>query len=156
GYADIYGGIFSPFAFNELAGDAPRGRRVGRHARAEASTSSARNPSGELSGQIAQMCGADTKEVAGWPVGRMRQLLAPNGQQLLDLEDLADASMKAAQIIKAACPTSVALTPTGRLAAMQQRIEAMMQAVDAVRGPLDTFYNSLNDEQKAKLNATNQ
>jgi LTXXQ motif family protein len=47
----------------------------------------------------------------------------------------------------------VAFTPAGRLAAMEQRIEAMEQAVAAVRGPLDTFYGSLTDEQKAKFGA---
>src|SRR5262249_39085310 len=34
--------------------------------------------------------------------------------------------------------------------------EAMEQAVETVRVPLDTFYGSLTDEQKAKFNAANQ
>jgi hypothetical protein len=156
GYGDIYGGMFSPYGFNDLAGYLPSGRSRGRRARAEASISSSQNPSQAPSAQIAQMCGDDTKEVAGWPIDRIRQLVSPNDQQRMALDDLADASVKAAQIIKTACPTSVAFTPTGRLAAMQQRIEAMIQAVDVVRGPLETFYGSLMDEQKAQLNAANQ
>jgi LTXXQ motif family protein len=59
-------------------------------------------------------------------------------------------------ISNTACPTSVAFTPTGRLAGMQQRIEAMEQAVDVVSGPLDRFYGALTDEQKAKLNSADQ
>jgi hypothetical protein len=102
------------------------------------------------------MCGDDTKEVAGWPIDRIQQLVSPDDQQRGALDDLSDASMKAAQLIKTACPTSVAFTPTGRLAAMEQRIEAMQQAVDVVRGPLDKFYGALTDEQKAKLNSANQ
>jgi hypothetical protein len=39
---------------------------------------------------------------------------------------------------------------------MEQRLEAMDQAVATVREPLDRFYGSLTDEQKAKFNATNQ
>jgi len=144
GYGDIYGGVFSPFGYNDLAGYLPGGQSGGRRTR---STPSA---------QIAQMCGDDTKEVAGWPIDRIRQLVSPNDQQGVALDDLADASVKAAQIIKTACPTSVAFTATGRLAAMQQRIEAMEQAVEVVRGPLDTFYGALTDEQKAKLNAANE
>jgi hypothetical protein len=143
GYADIYGGLFSPFAFNELTGYLPSARR-GR--------SNGTTPSTAL----AQMCGDDTKEVAGWPIDRIQQLVSPDDQQRAALNDLTDASMKAAQIIKTACPSSVAFTPTGRLAAMQQRIEAMEQAVDVVRQPLDRFYGSLTDEQKAKLNSANQ
>ncbi len=102
---------------------------------------------------VAQMCGDDTREVAGWPVDRVSELVAPDERQRALLDDLAAASVKAAQIIKNGCPTSVAFTPTGRLAAMQQRVEAMQQAVDAVRGPLDAFYGSLTEDQKAKFNA---
>ena len=147
GYSDIYGGLFSPFGYNDLAGYASGGRSRGRHVRSEASISS---------DQIAQMCGDDTKDVADWPIDRIRQLVSPNDQQRTALDDLADASLRAAQIIKTACPTSIAFTATGRLAAMQQRIEAMEQAVDVVRGPLGAFYGALTDEQKAKLNAANE
>jgi len=144
GYGDIYGGLFSPFAYSDLAGYLPNGRSGGRRARSSPAE------------QIAQMCGDDTKEVAGWPIDRIQQLVSPNDQQRVALDDLADASVKAAQIIKTACPTSVAFTPTGRLASMQQRIEAMVQGVDVVRRPLDSFYGALTDEQKAQLNAANQ
>jgi len=143
GYGDIYGGLFSPFAFNDLTGYLPAGRRT---------RSNGTTPSTAL----AQMCGDDTKEVAGWPIDRIQQLVSPDDQQRMALDDLASASMNAAQIIKTACPASVAFTPTGRLAAMQQRIEAMEQAIDVVRGPLEKFYGALTDEQKAKLNSANQ
>ena len=55
--------------------------------------------------------------------------------------------------IKAACPTTIALTASGRLASMQQRIEAMIAGVATVQPPLDKFYGLVNDEQKARLNA---
>jgi hypothetical protein len=145
GYGDIYGGLFSPFDFDDLAAYLPSGGRRGRSTAAAASTQIA-----------AQMCGDDTRQVADWPISRIRQLVSPDDQQSMALDDLADASLKAAQIIKDACPTSVAFTPTGRLAAMQRRIEAMQQAVDVVRGPLDRFYGALTDEQKAKLNSADQ
>jgi hypothetical protein len=147
GYSDIYGGLFSPFGFGDLAAYLPSGPSDGRRARSTVASSS----------QIAaQMCGDDTKQVAGWPIDRIQQLVSPDERQHMALDELADASMKAAQIIKTACPTSAVFTPTGRLAAMQQRIEAMEQAVEEVQGPLDTFYGDLTDEQKAKLNAANQ
>src|SRR5215471_5780513 len=91
GYSDIYGGLFSPFGYNDLAGYASGGRSRGRHVRSEASISS---------DQIAQMCGDDTKDVADWPIDRIRQLVSPNDQQRTALDDLADASLRAAQIIK--------------------------------------------------------
>jgi len=157
GYDDIYGGIFPPVGFDDLTGSLASSQPRGRRSRSVASIPSDQNVPGQaLSGQIAQMCGDDTKEVAGWPIDRMQQLVAPDDQQRMALDDLANASVKAAQIIKTACPTTVAFTPTGRLAAMQQRIEAMLQAADSVRGPLERFYGALTDEQKAKLSAANQ
>jgi len=146
GYGDIYGGLFSPFAFDDLTAYTPTGRSR-RLARSNVTTPSA---------AITQMCGDDTKAVADWPIDRMQQLVSPDDRQRMALDDLADASMRAAQIVKTACPNSVAFTPTGRLAAMQQRIEAMQQAIDVVRGPLEGFYGTLTDEQKAKLDSANQ
>jgi hypothetical protein len=57
------------------------------------------------------------------------------------------------QAIRSACPTQVASTAPGRLAAMQQRIEAMISAVALVRPPLEKSYGLLDDEQKTRLNA---
>jgi hypothetical protein len=143
GYGDIYGGLFSPFGAGELAGFVPGAGGV----------APAASP---LFGQIRQMCGEDTRSIADWPIARIRQLVGPDEQQRVLLEDLATASLKAAQTTRAACPSAAALTPTGRLAAMQVRLEAMIQAVDIVRPPLDKFYDSLNDEQKARLVAVEQ
>jgi len=172
GYNDIYGGMFSPFGYQDLAGYLPgaagsvaaSGRTRRGRSETTASLQSGQNPAGQpsgqagqsLSGQIAQMCGDDTREVAGWPIERIQQLIMPTDAQRMGLDELANASVRAAQIIKTACPTSVAFTPTGRLAAMQQRIEAMAQAVDVVRSPLERFYGTLTDEQKAQLNAASQ
>jgi hypothetical protein len=144
GYGDIHGGLFSPFAFADLAPYLPNGPSSVRHARATGAPPTS---------AITQMCGDDAKEVAGWPVDRIRELVSPDDQQRKALDDLADASVKAAQIIKRGCPAAVAFTPTGRLAAMEHRIAAMQQAVETVRGPLDTFYGALTDEQKAKFAA---
>ena len=69
------------------------------------------------------------------------------------LDDFANASLRAAQAIKEACPTTISFVPTGRMDAMQKRIAGMVQGIDIVRPPLDKFYNSLTEEQKARLDA---
>jgi hypothetical protein len=46
----------------------------------------------------------------------------------------------------------VSFTPTGRLDEMQHRLQGLVQAVDIVSPPLTKFYDSLNDEQKARFN----
>jgi hypothetical protein len=99
------------------------------------------------------MCGQDTQDIAGLPIDRIQQAINPDDEQRKALDDLANASVKAAQTIKDACPSQVASTAPGRLAAMQTRLEAMISAVQIVEPPLDHFYGLLNDEQKARLNA---
>ena len=50
------------------------------------------------------------------------------------------------------CPTYRALTPVGRLQAMEQRLDAMLHAVQTVQPALEKFYASLGDEQKERFN----
>jgi hypothetical protein len=99
------------------------------------------------------MCGQDSQDIAGLPIDQFQRAIQPTDAQRAALDDLANASLKAAQDIKAACPTDIALTAPSRLAAMQQRIEAMITAVATIQPPLETFYGLLSDEQKARLAA---
>ena len=135
GYRDIYAAIFTPYGEDELERYmAPsRNRRYGRV------------PS------LAKICGDDAGEVASLPIEQVRQAIQPTDEQRVALGDLSNASVEAAQIIRAACPTEVALTPAGRLAAMQRRLEAMEAAVTKIRPSLEKIYEQLEDEQKAKL-----
>ena len=102
---------------------------------------------------LAQMCGDDSRAIAGLPIDQIAGAVQPTDTQFAALDDLGNASMTAAQNIRAACPAQMVLTAPGRLAAMQQRIEAMIAAVATVRPPLEKFYGLLDDEQKARFNA---
>ena len=158
GYNDIYAGVFAPYGYDDLAAYLPPGDggpgggsqvTVGR-ARGAATAPTA------TSGHLAPLCGDDSREIAGLPIDRIEQVIQPNDSQRAALDELANASVKAAQDIKAACPNQISLTAPGRLAAMQQRIEAMISAVETVQPPLQKFYDLLNDEQRARLNALAQ
>jgi hypothetical protein len=140
GYPDIYAGIFAPYGYDDLAGYmAQRGRGRGR---GHGSVPS-----------LAQMCGDDSRDVAGLPIDQIQEAIQPNDAQRAALDELANASIQAAQTIRSACPTQVASTAPGRLATMQLRIEAMISAVALVRPPLEKSYGLLDDEQKTRLNA---
>jgi hypothetical protein len=152
GYNDIYAGMFAPYGYDDLTGYLPTGSGGNRAGSTQASTATT-NP---VPDQLTQMCGDDSRDIAGLPIDRIQQAIAPNDAQRAALDDLANASVKAAQGIKAACPTQISLTAPARLAAMQQRIEAMIAAVGTVQPPLDTFFGLLNDEQKARLTALGQ
>jgi hypothetical protein len=140
GYGDIYGALFSPYGFDDLAGFAPAPSRPAQPASASQPT------------QWSAMCGSDAQAV-DLPIERISAAVSPTDQQRAALDALANASVQAAHVVKSACPSDVAYTPTGRLDTMQHRVDAMVQAVALVRAPLDAFYASLTDEQKARLNA---
>ena len=56
-------------------------------------------------------------------------------------------------MLKEACPSGQLLTPPARLAAVGNRLGVLVQAIKIVRAPLDSFYASLSDEQKANFDA---
>ena len=113
---------FRPYGYDDLAGYLPPG--------VNGSQPASGAPLRPTSDQLAQMCGEDSREIAGLPIDQIQQAIQPNDAQRAALDDLANASVKAAQDIKAACPTQIALTAPARLASMQQRIEAMIAAVE--------------------------
>jgi hypothetical protein len=153
GYDDIYAGLFVPYGYQDLTGYLPRyaSRSPGRSGQARAGAAPA-----ATGGPLAQMCGEDSRDIAGLPVDQFQRAVQPDDAQRAALDDLANASVKAAQDIKAACPTEIALTAPSRLAAMQRRIEAMIGAVATVRPPLEKFYGLLSDEQKERITALGQ
>jgi hypothetical protein len=151
GYGDIYAGIFAPYGYDDLAGYLPQD--AGSNPNDLQQTAPAPGAPAAVPDQLTQMCGADSRDIAGLPIDQFQQAIQPTGAQSAALDDLANASVKAAQDIKAACPTDIALTAPSRLAAMQKRIEAMIIAVQLVQPPLEKFYDLLSDEQKARLTA---
>jgi hypothetical protein len=145
GYNDIYAGVFAPYGYDDLMGYLPpSGSQV-----AAGRVSGAR---AEMPNQLAQLCGEDSRGIAGLPIDQIQQSLQLNDAQRAALDELANGSVKAAQEIKAACPTQIALTAPARLAVMQQRIEAMIAGVGTVQPALQKFYDLLDDEQRARLN----
>lgn len=155
GYGDIYAGMFAPYGYDDLTGYLPQ--YASTNPRGTGSTTGQASPAAATpnaeTGALTQMCGDDSRDIAGLPIDQVQQTIQPNDAQRAALDDLANASAKAAQGIKAACPTDVALTAPSRLAHMQQRIEAMIAAVEIVQPPLEKFYGLLSDEQKLRLTA---
>jgi len=135
GYADIYEGIFSPYDYNEYV------QGPSAPARMTALTQS-----------VAQSCTQEAAEVTGWPIDQIQTAVEPSEQQSALLDALGNAIVKAGDVIKSHCPTTVSFTPTGRIAEMQERLEGLVAAVNIVEPPLTKFYDALSDEQKARFN----
>jgi LTXXQ motif family protein len=137
GYVDIYAAIFAPYGYGDLARYLARSR--GRK--------HDRMPS------LAEMCGDEKGVIADAAIDQIRQAIQPNDEQRAALDELASASGEAAKTIRATCPTQVASTASGRLAAMQLRLEAMSAAIARIRTPLQKLYELLDDEQQKRLMA---
>ena len=150
-YDDVYEGIFGAYALGyggTYAAVGPPSGYGGSYARGGYARGSAGGRSVE-----ADLCSGQTAGLTDWPIERIAQTVEPNDVQRAVLDELKDATARALEILKAACPTALPSTPTGRIEAMRQRLDAMLQAVRTVRPVVEKFYQSLNDEQKARFNA---
>src|SRR5215471_18959514 len=102
---------------------------------------------------LTRFCDEKTPGVTDLPIDRIAQAVQPTPAQRAALDELKDASLKAAEGLKVNCPTYQTLTPTGRVEAMEKRLDATLTAVKTVQPALAKFYNSLSDEQKARFNS---
>ena len=101
----------------------------------------------------ADLCSGPVAGLASWPIEHIAKTVEPDETQRALLNDLKAATAQALDTLKASCPTELPNTPGGRIEAMHARLVAMLQTVRTVRPALEKFYQSLNDEQKARLNA---
>src|SRR5215469_11564619 len=152
-FDDVYQGIYGGYAPQYYAPDdvyayagAPASSAV------YSSATGVSRPSAALAGG-SQICSGQTQGLTDFPIERIAQQVNPDQHQQALLDDLKAATIKAVNILQAACPNELPSTPTGRLTAMRSRVEAMQQAVQVVRPALDAFYSSLSDEQKERFNA---
>jgi len=104
---------------------------------------------------VRQLCQEPGSGITAWPFREIERELDLDRDQKAMLDDVRAAASKAVEIFKASCPAENAypLTPPGRLRAMTARLQATLEAVETVRPPLERFYDSLSDEQKARFNA---
>jgi hypothetical protein len=135
GYDDIYAGIFSPYDYEPYVQGPQAPARMAA-----------------LTQGMKQACDNEAAEVTNWPIDQIQQVVAPNDRQKALLNDFSNAVVKASNDITTHCPASVAFTPVDRLGQMEVRLQGLIGAVNIIEPPLTTFYDSLNDEQKARFN----
>jgi hypothetical protein len=97
-------------------------------------------------------CGSQKAGLSNLATERIEQAVQPDDVQSAALDRLEEATQKAVDRLRDACPTTTPLTPVGRLEIMQKRLEALIEAANTVRPALEDFYASLSNEQKAKFN----
>ena len=110
---------------------------------------------GAAAANIAPACGPNNA-VPLIALDQINAAVQPDAKQQTALAALRAAAGNADDAILASCPKSAPLTPTGRLDAVKARLQAMANGVDLIKPPLQDFYASLSDEQKAKFDALTQ
>ncbi len=106
--------------------------------------------------QNAKSCDEGKPGLSTLPIEKIADVVKPTDDQQAGLKQLQDATTKAVSVLQAACPEDVPLTPPGRLAAMETRLQAMVEAAKTVKPALESFYASLNNEQKARFDRISQ
>jgi hypothetical protein len=138
------------FCCSAMAQPAAPGSKPGEYGWA---ASSMMGPGMMGGGNMAFMCSPRSAGMAEWRINRIEAAIKPNDAQKSALGELRAASTKAAASIAAACAAEVPKSSTERLALMEKRMEALLQAIKTVRPSFDTFYNTLEADQKARLDA---
>jgi hypothetical protein len=119
----------------------------------EAKTASVSNkPETQGAGNDQANCGDPKPGLANLPIEKIEDAVKPSEAQEAKLKELETATNDAVGILQAACPDDVPMTPPGRLDAMAKRLKAMVEAANTVKPSLDSFYGSLDNEQKARFN----
>jgi LTXXQ motif family protein len=147
-----YGGSPNIYYENPRSGGYSVAARGGNAARTEQADREALT---ETDTAAVESCTGLAPGVTNLPIDQIRQTVHPTADQEAALDDLSAASTLASDVIKSSCPSSVPLTPIGRLDAAEQRLDATIKAIQVVRSPLEKFYEALNDEQRQQFNAMN-
>jgi uncharacterized coiled-coil protein SlyX len=142
GYDSI---VAAAFAASDADRRAQRNRPAGNQVSDAASPATAPLASADLCGSTPAAADADGL------IERIERLIEPSASQRDALEQLRAALAQTIERINATCPAAAPATLTQRLAAVQGRIWAMHDALFTLRLPLESFYNSLTDEQQRRL-----
>jgi hypothetical protein len=102
------------------------------------------------SGAAARACYASAQLAPQWPADQIARAVRLNKDQQTGLATLNETSLQMSQLMMGACPRSMPIT-LARLDATLDWIDAMLFAGVNTAVAVDTFYGSLNDEQKARL-----
>jgi hypothetical protein len=160
GYDDLFAGVLLPYALVAQEGGYGYGGYAyapGRPAVAAAPQSAA-GPSGGAPAptSVSQLCVSAQSLAGGAAIDPIAKAVQPNADQGAKLDALKTAEADAEKTLAGSCSQQAPTTAVARLDAVQARLQAMIQAANTVGGPLNDFYASLNDEQKAAFNALGQ
>ncbi len=96
-------------------------------------------------------CAQQGAEMQNWPFDSIVKIASPDDNQREALGQLRDMAKSTADTLISNCPREIPLAPTARFDAVDQAIDAAIASFNTVQPVLQTFYGTLDDEQKARL-----
>jgi hypothetical protein len=108
---------------------------------------------GETPVIAAQICHMQAEAASARTAARIRAAVAPTPEQEAPLRTLTETSAGMAKLAVASCPAEPPANALARFDAVLTRLDAMLYAIVVVTTPLDVFYGSLSDDQKARFDA---
>jgi hypothetical protein len=97
------------------------------------------------------LCNPRAAPLAGRGVDQIEKLLRPAGPQRTALDELREAAVKATDLSSATCPRTIPNNSRERLAFMEQRLASLERATAMLSKSFDKFYETLSEEQKARI-----
>jgi hypothetical protein len=117
----------------------------------EAATRLPAGPLGTLMRDLTSDCDRQLLELKNLPTDSIAKIIEPDNAQANALKDVRKVAEGTATALAATCPRQDPATPPLRLAAAERGIGAVEAAMEQLQPPLETFYQSLRDEQRARL-----
>jgi len=111
---------------------------------------------GGVMGRSEMMCGPRLAGMVAEHLAWIEETVVPTEAQRPSFEALKATAERAREVMRAACSSPSGDTLPERLDAMQDRLEAMLQAMTIVRPAFTSFYGTLDDAQKSRLDAGRQ
>ncbi|MDQ2079258.1 Spy/CpxP family protein refolding chaperone [Xanthobacteraceae bacterium Astr-EGSB] len=108
---------------------------------------------GEAPVIAAQICHMQAQAAAERTATRIRAAVTLTPGQEAPFRTLTETSAGMAKLAVASCPAEPPGSALARFDAVLSRLDAMLYAIVVVATPLDVFYGSLSEEQKARFDA---
>ena len=100
---------------------------------------------------IVHECREQAADLKAMPLDFVGQAVQLRDEQGSQLEQVRSAGRTAAQALDANCPKDLGAQLTKKIAVLDDALQVMVDSLKSLHPALASFYNSLGDEQKAKL-----
>jgi hypothetical protein len=110
-----------------------------------------RGPFGALIEQIVRDCSREVAELKSFPLDAISQSINPDDAQDAALKSIRSMAGATADTLAQSCSEQIPPAPVLRLDTVDRGLDAVQAALNTLQSPLQSFYQSLQEEQKARV-----